>query len=151
MRKLFLTAMCFVTCIILCSCSHNTDMFTLGDSFNVGIDPQNFGANIHLTSGLNVMEISRQNASWSVKIDQKTGIIYDKETGSIRGIKQLSRTIGPQVTGYLVDFAKQNPQLAVKYFDALKAYWKYQQTKACKQAEAKEEAQHTEIKKEAQE
>lgn len=148
MRKFFLTAMCFAAAF-LCSCSHNTDMFTLGDSFNIGIDPQNFGANIHLTSGLNVMEISRQNASWSVKIDQKTGIIYDKQTGSIRGVKQLSRTIGPQVTGYLVDFAKQNPQLAVKYFDALKAYWEYQKTKACKQTE--EKAQQTGIKKEAQE
>ena len=58
MRKFFLTAMCFAAAF-LCSCSHNTDMFTLGDSFNIGIDPQNFGANIHLTSGLNVMEISR--------------------------------------------------------------------------------------------
>ena len=55
--------------LLLPGCSHNTGAFTLGTRVNLGIDPQNATANASYTDGLNVVDVSRENASWDVEID----------------------------------------------------------------------------------
>ena len=100
---------------------------TIGTRFNVGIDPQNLTANVTLSDGLNVIDVSRENSSWSVVVDSKAGISLD--SGKITGIQEIRRELGPQITGYLVDLSKNNPELALEYVKAVRYYWKYRSEK----------------------
>lgn len=106
--------------LLLCGCSHNVGGFTIGTRTQAGIDPQNITANISHTDGLNVIDVSRENSEWEIEIDDESGVTVDKKTGNIKGIKKIRRKVGPQVTGYLVDLAKQNPELAKQYLSGFK-------------------------------
>ena len=106
--------------LLLCGCSHNVGGFTIGTRTQAGIDPQNMTANISHTDGLNVIDVSRENSEWEIEIDDESGMTVDKKTGNIKGIKKIRRKVGPQVTGYLVDLAKQNPELAKQYLLGIK-------------------------------
>lgn len=101
-------------------CSHNVGGFTIGTRAQAGIDPQSMTANISLTDGLNVIDVCRENSEWEIEINDDTGVSVDKKTGNIKGIKRIRRKVGPQVTGYLVDLAKQNPELAKQYLSGFK-------------------------------
>lgn len=105
--------------LLLCGCSHNVGGFTIGTRTQAGIDPQNMTANISHTDGLNVIDVSRENSEWEIEINDETGVTVDKKTGNIKGIKKIRRKVGPQVTGYLVDLAKENPELAKWYLEYL--------------------------------
>ena len=113
-------AMMLFALLLLCGCSHNVGGFTIGTRTQAGIDPQNMTANISHTDGLNVIDVSRENSEWEIEIDDETGVTVDKKTGNIKGIKKIRRKVGPQVTGYLVDLAKQNPELAKQYLLGIK-------------------------------
>lgn len=114
--------------IMLSGCSHNTGAFTIGTRVNLGIDPQNATANASYTDGLNVIDVSRENASWDIEVDADNGVSVDGSTGSIKGVKRLRREVGPQITGYLVDLADKNPEMAKAYVEAMKLYWQYRLT-----------------------
>lgn len=114
--------------LALSGCSHNTGAFTLGTRINAGLDPQNATANLSYTDGLNVIDVSRENASWDVEIDADNGVSVDNRTGNIKGVKRLRREVGPQITGYLVDLADKNPEMAKAYVEAMKLYWQYRLT-----------------------
>lgn len=100
-------------------CSHNVGGFTIGTRTQAGIDPQNMTANISHTDGLNVIDVSRENSEWEIEIDDESGVTVDKKTGNIKGIKKIRRKVGPQVTGYLVDLAKESPEFAKWYLEYL--------------------------------
>ena len=106
-------------------CSHNTGAFTIGTRFNAGLDPQNATANISYTDGLNVVDVSRENSSWDLEIDADNGVSVDGTAGTIKGVKRIRRDVGPQITGYLVDLAEKNPDMAKNYIESMKYYWKY--------------------------
>ena len=106
-------------------CSHNTGAFTLGTRVNLGIDPQNATANASYTDGLNVVDVSRENASWDIEIDADNGVSVDDSTGTVKGVKRLRRDVGPQITGYLVDLAAKDPEMAKTYVKSMKLYWQY--------------------------
>lgn len=111
--------------LLLPGCSHNTGAFTLGTRVNLGIDPQNATANASYTDGLNVIDVSRENASWDVEIDADNGVSVDDSTGNIKGVKRLRRDVGPQITGYLVDLSENSPEAAASYIEVMKLYWQY--------------------------
>ena len=111
--------------MVLTGCSHNTGAFTIGTRANIGLDPQNATANISYTDGLNVVDISRENSSWDLEIDADNGVSVDTQNGNIKGVKRIRRDVGPQITGYLVDLAEKNPEMAKLYVESLKYYWKY--------------------------
>lgn len=106
-------------------CSHNTGAFTIGTRINAGLDPQNATANISYTDGLNVVDVSRENSSWDLEIDADNGVSVDGSAGTIKGVKRIRRDVGPQITGYLVDLAEKNPDMAKNYIESMKYYWKY--------------------------
>lgn len=114
-----------VLAVLAAGCSHNTGTFTIGTRVNAGLDPQNATANISYTDGLNVVDVSRENSSWDLEIDAENGVSVDGSSGNIQGIKRIRRDVGPQITGYLVDLAATNPELAASYVDAMKYYWQY--------------------------
>ena len=127
-QTILITLTIIAAALLLPGCSHNTGAFTLGTRVNLGIDPQNATANASYTDGLNVIDVSRENASWEVEIDADNGVSVDNRTGNIKGVKRLRREVGPQITGYLVDLADKNPEMAKAYVEAMKLYWQYRLT-----------------------
>ena len=120
--KLFLTV---TLLLFLTGCGHNTGVFTIGTRVNAGLDPQNATANLSYTDGLNVVDASRENSGWEMQIDADNGISVDRKTGAVKGVKHLKREIGPQITGYLVELAAKDPEMAKLYMEAVKNYWLY--------------------------
>ena len=118
--------MAFVCAVVLLSgCSHNTGAFTVGTRINFGLDPQNVTANVSYTDGLNVVDVSRENSTWTLEIDADNGVSVDASSGAIKGVKRIRRDVGPQITGYLVDLAEYDPEMAKSYVEAVKYYWQY--------------------------
>ena len=115
----------FAAALMLSGCSHNTGAFTVGTRINFGLDPQNVTANVSYTDGLNVVDISRENSSWDLWIDSDNGVSVDTSSGAITGVKRIRRNVVPQITGYLVDLAESDPEMAKNYVESLKYYWKY--------------------------
>ena len=125
----------FSAACLLCSCSHNSGAFTVGTRMNFGIDPQNATANVSYTDGLNVVDVSRENSSWDLEIDANNGVSVDSTSGTIKGVKRIRRDVGPQITGYLVDLAETDPDMAKNYVESLKYYCKYRAEQKGKTAE----------------
>lgn len=125
----------FAAVLMLSGCSHNTGAFTVGTRINFGLDPQNATANVSYTDGLNVVDISRENSSWDLEIDADNGVSVDSTSGTIKGVKRIRRDVGPQITGYLVDLAESDPEMAKNYVESLKYYWKYRAEKKAETAE----------------
>lgn len=128
MKKIIIALTAIAAALLLPGCSHNTGAFTLGTRVNLGIDPQNATANLSYTDGLNVVDVSRENASWDIEIDADNGVSVDDSTGTVKGVKRLRRDVGPQITGYLVDLADKNPEMAKAYVEVMKLYWQYRLT-----------------------
>jgi hypothetical protein len=124
-QTILITITVIAAALLLPGCSHNTGAFTLGTRVNLGIDPQNATANASYTDGLNVIDVSRENASWDVEIDADNGVSVDDSTGNIKGVKRLRRDVGPQITGYLVDLSENSPEAAASYIEVMKLYWQY--------------------------
>lgn len=125
MRKITITITVIAAALLLPGCSHNTGAFTLGTRINAGLDPQNATANLSYTDGLNVVDVSRENASWDIEIDADNGVSVDDSTGTVKGVKRLRRDVGPQITGYLVDLSENSPEAAASYIEVMKLYWQY--------------------------
>lgn len=125
MKNFFIFSAAALLALLAAGCSHNTGTFTIGTRVNAGLDPQNATANISYVDGLNVVDVSRENSSWDLEIDAENGVSVDGSSGNIQGIKRIRRDVGPQITGYLVDLAETNPELAASYVDAMKYYWQY--------------------------
>lgn len=125
MKKIIIALAVIAAALLLPGCSHNTGAFTLGTRINAGLDPQNATANLSYTDGLNVIDVSRENASWDIEIDADNGVSVDDSTGTVKGVKRLRRDVGPQITGYLVDLSENSPEAAASYIETMKLYWQY--------------------------
>ena len=112
--------------LLAAGCGHNTSMFFSGFAARVGLDAHNnYVPTASIVDGLQITDISRENSVWIIEVNSETGLILNKD-GSIKGVKVIRRSVGPQITGYLVDLAKSDPALAKAYADAIKAYWEAQ-------------------------
>ena len=128
MKKIVLFIAVLFIAVLFAGCSHNTSSFMVGTRANLGLDPQNATANISYMDGLNVLDVSRENSSWTVEVDAENGIGIDDKTGAVKGLKKVTRQLGPQITGYLVDLAQKDPEMARNYVEAVKNYWEYMKT-----------------------
>jgi hypothetical protein len=128
MKKCSIVLAATLSLVIFAGCSHNTGAFTIGTRINAGLDPQNATANISYTDGLNVVDVSRENSSWDITIDADNGVSVDTQSGAVKGVKRLKREVGPQITGYLVNLAAKDPEMAKLYVEAVKNYWEYRKT-----------------------
>ena len=108
--------------LLLTGCGHNTGAFLMGTKAKVGFDTQNAIPSIEYINGFTATDVSRENSGWEVEIDSVGGITREKD-GRVKGIKRIKRYVGPQCNGYLVDLAKDNPQLAGEYLKAVQAFW----------------------------
>ena len=129
----FFFCVCIVImALLLAGCGHNTGIFTIGTRVNAGLDPQNAKANLSYTDGLNIVDASRENSGWEMEIDAENGVSVDSKTGAVKGVKYLKREIGPQITGYLVELASKDPEMAKLYMEAVKNYWEYRKNNQLK-------------------
>ena len=120
---LFTLGMCL--CLVLTGCGHNTGTFFVGKEAKIGFDTQNAIPSIMYIDGVMATDISRENSGWVVEVNNEDGITIG-DNGAVKGIKSISRYIGPQITGNLIDLAKSNPELAAAYIRAIENYWRYQ-------------------------
>ena len=112
-------------CLSLAGCGHNTGMFLVGKEAKIGFDSQNAIPSIMYVDGVMATDISRENSGWVVEINNEDGITIG-DNGAVKGIKSISRYVGPQITGNLIDLAKSDPELARSYVRAIENYWRYQ-------------------------
>lgn len=119
-----LAILAFVAALLAISgCSHQATSLTWGTRMAIGVDPQTFVANISYTDGFSLLDLARENSGWEIEVDSELGLVFDKDANTLTGIKKIKRFIGPQMTGFLVDLSKENPEFALEYAKAVRAYW----------------------------
>ena len=105
---------CFLT-----SCSHNVSTIGFGTGFRAG--SSEYG--INYGEGLFGTFVTKDGIRFKAELDSTTGFSYDPSTNSYKGIRSVEYSLPPQITGYAVDFAKENPEVAKAYYEALVKYY----------------------------
>lgn len=112
-------AIAIVGACFLTSCSHNVGTIGFGTGFRAG--SSEYG--INYTEGLFGTFVTKDGIKFKAELDSTTGFSYDPITNSYKGIRSIEYSLPPQITGYAVDFAKDNPEVAKAYYDALMKYY----------------------------
>ena len=97
---------------VMCGCSHNPAMMTIGQQVKIGT--AEYGEITYL-NGFAIVDCSRENSGWRIEIDDAVGLGFDQTTKTLKGVKSITRFIGGQATGYLVDLAEASPDAAMLY------------------------------------
>lgn len=105
--------------LLMTSCSHNVGMVGIGTGFRAG--GGEYG--INYGEGLFGTFVTKDGVKFKAEIDSTTGFSYDPTTNSYKGIRSVEYSLPPQITGYAVEFAKKNPEVAKAYYDALVKYY----------------------------
>jgi len=109
-----------VLLIVMCAgCGHNVGIVGIGTGFRAG-GPE-YG--INYGEGLFGTFCTRDGVRFKAEIDSTTGFSYDPTTNSYKGIRSVEYSLPPQINGYAVDFAKDNPDVAKAYYDAMIKYY----------------------------
>lgn len=114
-------------CLMLAGCSHNGIVYHSGTYANLGLSPKTYDIGVQYFDGEFISVGSRENSSVEItyKKDKNT-LDFENAKSEKAGVEKIKYTIGPQITGYLVDLAKENPELATKYItEQLKNNTKY--------------------------
>lgn len=78
---------------------------------------------INYGEGLFGTFVTKDGIRFKAELDSTTGFSYDPTTNSYKGIRSVEYSLPPQITGYAVDFAKENPEVAKAYYEALMKYY----------------------------
>ena len=78
---------------------------------------------INYGEGLFGTFVTKDGIRFKAELDSTTGFSYDPSTNSYKGIRSVEYSLPPQITGYAVDFAKENPEVAKAYYEALVKYY----------------------------
>lgn len=105
--------------MIMTGCSHNVGTLGIGTGFRTG--GGEYG--INYTEGLFGTFVTKDGIKFRAELDSATGFSYDPSTNSYKGIRAVEYSLPPQITGYAVDFAKDNPEVAKAYYEALMKYY----------------------------
>ena len=105
--------------MLITGCSHNVGTLGIGTGFRTG--GGEYG--INYTEGLFGTFVTKDGIKFRAELDSTTGISYDPSTNSYKGIRAVEYSLPPQITGYAVDFAKENPEVAKAYYEALMKYY----------------------------
>lgn len=104
--------------MLMTGCSHNVGTLGIGTGFRAGgVDGINYG------EGLFGTFVTKDGIKFRAELDSTTGFSYDPSTNSYKGIRSIEYSLPPQITGYAVDFAKDNPEVAKAYYEALMKYY----------------------------
>lgn len=105
--------------LLMAGCGHNVGMVGIGTGFRAG----GSGYGINYGEGLFGTFVTRDGIKFKAEIDSTTGFSYDPSTNSYKGIRSIEYSLPPQITGYAVDFARENPDVAKTYYEALNKYY----------------------------
>lgn len=101
-----------IAVMALAGCSHNPGILTLGKQLKIGTTE--YGELSYL-NGFSLLDCARENSGWRIEINDNAGLSFDKTTNTLKGVKSITRVIGGQATGYLVDLAEASPDAAMVY------------------------------------
>lgn len=104
---------------LLAGCGHNVGMVGLGTGFRVG--GQGYG--VSYGDGLFGTFVAKDGVKFRADLDSTQGFSYDPGSHTYKGIKSVEYSVAPQITGYAVDFAKDNPEVAKEYYKSLVKYY----------------------------
>ena len=130
MRNLITFAFVAVFVMLMAGCSHNVGMVGIGTGFRAG--GGEYG--INYGEGLFGTFVTKDGIRFKAELDSTTGFSYDPTTNSYKGIRSIEYSLPPQITGYAVDFAKDNPEVAKSYYDALAKYYEVRKDDASSKA-----------------
>ena len=119
MRNLITFTFVAVFAMLMAGCSHNVGMVGIGTGFRAG--GGEYG--INYGEGLFGTFVTKDGIRFKAELDSTTGFSYDPTTNSYKGIRSVEYSLPPQITGYAVDFAKDNPEVAKAYYEALSKYY----------------------------
>ena len=105
--------------MLMTGCSHNVGTLGIGTGFRTG--GGEYG--INYTAGLFGTFVTKDGIKFRAELDSTNGFSYDPSTNSYKGIRAVEYSLPPQITGYAVDFAKENPEVAKAYYEALMKYY----------------------------
>ena len=105
--------------MLITGCSHNVGTLGIGTGFRTG--GGEYG--INYTEGLFGTFVTKDGIKFRAELDSTNGFSYDPSTNSYKGIRAVEYSLPPQITGYAVDFAKENPEVAKAYYEALMKYY----------------------------
>ena len=105
--------------LLMAGCGHNVGMVGIGTGFRAG--GGEYG--INYGEGLFGTFVTKDGIKFKAELDSTTGFSYDPTTNSYKGIRSVEYSLPPQITGYAVDFAKDNPEVAKAYYEALSKYY----------------------------
>lgn len=123
--------------MLMTGCSHNVGTLGIGTGFRTG--GGEYG--INYTEGLFGTFVTKDGIKFRAELDSTTGFSYDPSTNSYKGIRAVEYSLPPQITGYAVDFAKENPEVAKAYYEALMKYYGCAITEERPSAEAETESE----------
>ena len=110
MKKLIIT---LALAAFAAGCSHNPVGMVFGKQMKAG--NIEYGE-ISYLNGLAIVDVSRENSSWCIEVNDEAGLQWDATTNTLKGVKKIERKIGKQVTGYLNDLAEKSPEAVIEYF-----------------------------------
>lgn len=105
-------ALAVAIAVVMCGCSHNPGMMVIGKHLKIGTTE--YGELSYL-NGFSFLDCARENSGWRIEINDNAGLSFDKTTNTLKGVKSITRVIGGQATGYLVDLAEASPDAAMVY------------------------------------
>ena len=130
MKDIILTWACVMT-LLLTGCnsfmfSHNANFVAKGKVFKLGAG--DYG--LLYVNGITGIQAIRENSE--MVVESNDGDSFTNPGAASKGLCSISFRTGPQVTGYLVDMAKENGDAAIKYVENMKelnkAQWSAKQT-----------------------
>lgn len=123
--------------MLMTGCSHNVGTIGFGTGFRAG--SSEYG--INYGEGLFGTFVTKDGIKFRAELDSTTGFSYDPSTNSYKGIRAVEYSLPPQITGYAVDFAKENPEVAKAYYEALMKYYGCGATEEKKEPVAESESE----------
>ena len=103
-------------------CGHNLGMVGIGTEWRVG----NGEYGLAYGDGFFSTFVTKDGVKFKAELDSTTGFSYDPSTNTYKGVKSVEYSLPPQITGYAVDFAKDNPEVAKAYYKALLKFYEAQ-------------------------
>jgi len=109
MKDIIITTLVVLT-LFIAGCAHNANLVASGKYFEAG----NETAHLRYVNGLVVINGTRENSESIVEAGDDDGL-SGAPTVDAKSVRTVRFRTGPQLTGYLVDLAKKNPDAATAY------------------------------------
>ena len=113
MKKAIICVLSLAILAMTAGCSHNAAVLQFGKVFKVGGNDYGF---VNYINGISIVGVCRENSTLEVEVDDDLGLSYDQSNHTLKGVKVIRFSVGPQITGYACDMAKVSPETVTEYF-----------------------------------